>query len=402
MSQSIAIAGAGAVLASGWGVPAFWQAALDARAGSAPIDSPWLRSSRVAAFAQVAAADQQRCQADMARNLYRYCTPSLFWGASALRQAIDEAGITPGSDGLRYGLYCCQGGFTYPSMASYASLLQDCRRDGVADMRELARKVLNEGVLDPFLIIKGLSNGLLGVLSLNLKLQCEGGAFMQGVSGNLAALREARAALLERRIDVAMVVGAGSELDPLGLADLLRGGAISAEGATEVLPFDRRSRGGIAGEGAVALVLRRREERPAAAQVCLDAFSSHARLDALSLPDQPTDFAVCAGSGRPARDRQLAEALLPAAVKHVTSALPITGLLSAAPLLADLLLARCALLAQQLPAVAGLEQPVSAALPLVQGATRAASLRQALVLGQDDNGFSATCLLHLNDTPGSH
>ncbi len=399
MSESIALAGAGCVLASGWGVEPFWAAAVAARSTLGPLRTPLLRSERVAAFGQIAETDHQRCLGDVGRNLHRYCTPSLFWGASALRQAIAEAGVAPGADGLRYGLYCCQGGYTHPSLASFASVLNECRRDGVADMREMARRVLHDGVVDPFLVIKGLSNGLLGVLSLDLKLYCEGNAFMQGVSGNLAALREACAALRSRRVDVAMVVGAGSELDPLALAALARAGVIGTEGADRLEPFDGLSRGGIAGEGAVALVLRRREDLDAQPQVCLGALTSHSRLERISLPDHQADLAVCAGTGWPEKDRQLAQTLALIGAGHVTSGLPLTGILSAAPLLADVLLARCALQRQCVPAVAGLVQPVLADLPLVMGSARQVPLADAVVLGQDDNGFSAACHLHLSDAP---
>jgi 3-oxoacyl-[acyl-carrier-protein] synthase II len=401
MSGLIALAGAGCVLASGWGVEPFWAAAKEARSALGPLRSPLLRSEQVVAFGQVADADQQRCRSDIGRNLHRYCTPSLFWGGSALRQAIAEAGVAPGADGLRYGLYCCQGGYTHPSLASFASVLSDCRRDGVADMRELAHRVLHDGVIDPFLVIKGLSNGLLGVLSLDLKLYCEGNAFMQGVSGNLAALREACAALRSRRVDVAMVVGTGSELDPLALAALVQAGVIGAEGADQLQPFDCHSRGGIAGEGAVALVLRRREDLDDQPQVCLGAFSSHARLEQISLPDHQADLAVCAGSGWPEKDRQLAQTLARTGAGHVTSGLPLTGILSAAPLLADVLLARCALQGQCVPAIAGLNHPVRADLPLVMGSARQVPLTDAVVLGQDDNGFSAACHVYLSDSPAA-
>lgn len=74
-------------------------------------------------------------------------------------------------------------------------------------------------------MLKGLSNCLLGVTSLALKLVGECNAYMQGVAGNLAALREATAALQDGRIDAAIVVGAGSELDALALSGLVQAGS---------------------------------------------------------------------------------------------------------------------------------------------------------------------------------
>lgn len=397
MTADIAICGAGAVLASGVGVAPFWQAALEARPCTSTLRSALFHSQRVVAYAQVDEADDAQCRAAIGRNLQRYCIPPLFWGAQALREALQEAGLQPGSDGLRYGLYGCQGGYTHPSMASYGALLHECRREGVANLQALARRVLVDRALDPFLVIKGLSNNLLGVLSLDLKLYCEGNAFMQGVSGNQAALHEACNALQDGRIDVALLVGAGSELDPLALADLARAGVISAEGAHQVLPFDCRSPGGIAGEGAVALLLRRRQDVDGAA-VCVAPGQVQADLAQLNLPDRPVELAVSAGSGRPEQDRELLALLLASGARHITSALPVTGLLSAAPLFADLLLARQALLGGEVPAVAGLECPVFDTPALVAGRPRPASLREALVVGRDDNGFSAACLLRLSDS----
>ncbi|MFP3830757.1 beta-ketoacyl synthase, partial [Pseudomonas sp. SIMBA_021] len=86
------------------------------------------------------------------------------------------------------------GGYTHPSLESYAELLLGCRQDGVADMAAFAKRILQDRAQDPFLVLKGLSNCLLGVTSLALKLVGECNAYMQGVAGNLAALREATAA----------------------------------------------------------------------------------------------------------------------------------------------------------------------------------------------------------------
>lgn len=396
MSGGIAVIGAGAVLASGTGVSAFWAAAREARACVGPLRSALLRSERVTAFAQVPEADDGRARTAIARNLQRYCTPALFWGAAALREALAESELAPGDDGLRYGLYACQGGYTHPSMASYGAVLQACRRDGVADLRELTRQVMQERAVDPFVVIKSLNSVLLGVLSLDMKLYCEGNAFMQGVAGNQAALQEACAALHAGRIDVALLVGAGSDCDPLALADLVREGTISAEGAAQVLPYDRHSRGGIAGEGAVALVLRRHQDI-AGPCVQVQPLGSHAELARLNLPDRPLALAVSSGSGRPALDRALLQRLLDCGAEHVTSALPVTGLLAAAPLFADVLLARQALLEGEVPPIAGLHAAVLDTPALVRDQVRVAALDAALVVGRDANGFSSACLLQRSD-----
>ena len=388
MKQAGAIAGAGCVLPSGWGVESFWAAANEGRSAITALNARRFSSERVVAFGQIQDQDHQRSRQDLAQNLQRYCTPAVIWGVSAVRQALEEAGLADDQPDVRFGLYCCQGGYTHPSLESYAELLLGCRQDGVADMAAFAKRILQDRAQDPFLVLKGLSNCLLGVTSLALKLVGECNAYMQGVAGNLAALREATAALQDGRIDAAIVVGAGSELDALALSGLVQAGVISANGSNTLLPFDLRGTGGIAGEGAAALVLRRREDLPAGPQACLADMTAHATLDRLSLPDSPTDLLVCSGTGDAHKDRVLCQTLALARASHITSGLAINGILSAAPSLVDLMLARCALQAQSVPPIAGLQQPV-ANLPFIQGAPHAASLEHCLVLNRDDNGFSA-------------
>ncbi|WP_445179860.1 beta-ketoacyl synthase N-terminal-like domain-containing protein [Pseudomonas sp. McL0111] len=389
VTARIAIAGSGCVLPSGWGVERFWSAAREGRSAISPLHSPLFYSERVTAFGHVADDDHQRSRQDVAQNLQRYCPPAVIWGVSAVRQALAEAGLEPGADGVRFGLYCCQGGYTHPSIASYGELLQECQTEGGADMRRLAQRVLQERALDPFLVLKSLSNGLLGVVSLALKLECESNAYMQGVAGNLAALREACAALQSGRIDAAIVVGAGSELDPLALAALAEAGVISSDGSQSLRAFDRQGTGGIAGEGAAALVLRRADDLPAGPKTCLTALFAHPRLDSLNLPDKQVDLLISSATGDPQKDTSLARTLARAGAVHITSSTPLTGILSGAPSLVDLILARQTLHAQSITPVIGLQQSVDAHLPFVTGEPRDAVLHDCLVINRDDNGFSA-------------
>jgi 3-oxoacyl-[acyl-carrier-protein] synthase II len=391
----IAIAGSGCVLPTGWGVEGFWAAAREGRSAIGPLQTPLFHSERIAAFGQIDDATHQRSRQDVAQNLQRYCPPAVIWGVSAVRQALAEAGVEPGQDCLRYGLYCCQGGYTHPSVASYGELLQESRTDSAADMNRLARQVLQERALDPFLVLKSLSNGLLGVVSLALKLECECNAYMQGVAGNLAALRQAHSALQSGRIDVAIVVGAGSELDPLALSTLAEAGVISTDGSQQMLAFDRQGSGGIAGEGAAALVLRRAADLPPGSQTCLSALFAHPRLDAMSLPDKQVDLLISSATGTAHKDADLARTLARTGAAHITSSTALTGILSGAPSLVDLILARQMLQAQSIAPIAGLTQPVDTHLPFVSGEPRDAVLHDCLVINRDDNGFSACYQLDL-------
>lgn len=387
--QAVAIAGAGCVLPTGIGVERFWQAASAGQSGIGPLRSRHFHSRLVAAFGHVADDVHQLCRQGVPRNLQRYCSPSVIWGVSAVGQALQEAGLDPREERLRFGLYCCQGGYTHPSLDAYAELLRECGSTHGLDKRKLSRRVLQERSLDPFLVLKSLSNGLLGVVSLAYRLECECNAYMQGVAGNLAALREACSALLSGRIDAAIVVGAGSELDALALSALVQSGVIGANGAESFRPFDEEGRGGVAGEGAAALILRRTGDLQDSLHTRLVGLASHADLAGLSLPSQKVDMLVCSASGVPGQDRLLSERLAHVGAGHVTSAQPLTGILSGAPSLVELILARRAMQAQSIPPIAGLRQPVSRRLPFVMGASLPAQIRRSAVISRDDNGFSA-------------
>ncbi|MEW5755619.1 MAG: beta-ketoacyl synthase N-terminal-like domain-containing protein [Pseudomonadota bacterium] len=386
--SAIALCGAGCVLATGIGVDALWGAACAGRSGIRPLQSKHFRSTRIAAFGHVSADDHARCLESVPRHLQRYCTPSVIWGVSAVQQSLHEAGLDPSGSGLRFGLYTSQGGYTHPSLDAYAELLQECSAAGKLNIRRLAARILQESALDPFLVLKSLSNGLLGIVSLCYKLEAQCGAYMQGVAGNQAALREACSALRERRIDVAIVVAAGSEMDALALTDLVRAGAISCEGAMAFTPYDSKGRGGIGGEGAAALILRRQDDLEIGHAVCLTEIKAHTDFDALPFADTHVDLLISHGAGIPGIDKELCAVLARTGATHISNSQALTGILSGSPSLVDLIFAREALRVQQVPAIAGLKRAVMPALPFACH-TKPASLRHALILNRDSNGFSA-------------
>lgn len=74
MKQAVAIAGAGCVLPSGWGVESFWAAATEGRSAITALNARRFSSERVVAFGQIQDQDHQRSRQDLAQNLQRYCT----------------------------------------------------------------------------------------------------------------------------------------------------------------------------------------------------------------------------------------------------------------------------------------------------------------------------------------
>jgi 3-oxoacyl-[acyl-carrier-protein] synthase II len=384
----IAVSGTGAVLPTGDGAAALWSAAQAGRSAIGPLLHPGFHSRSIVAFGQVGEALTRACVQDIPVRLRRYCTPAVAWGIRAARQALAEAGIRPGEDGLRLGLYTSQGGYTHPSQPAYADLLDECRVDGELDRAALARRVLCSKALDPFLVLKSLTNGLLGLLSMSLGIRGEASAYMEGVSGNHAALCAAREALQSGRIDAALVVAAGSDLDPLALVALARSGALSRCGNDCFRPFDADAHGGIAGEGAVALLLRRAERQHAWLGLLGEAHAA-ASVAALATSEQRADLLLACGTGRADQDRRTSAVLARWPDASISCPNALTGRLGGAPTLLSILVALQAIGNRQVPPIAGLRRPV-AALDFVRGQPRQRPIRRAVVVASDLNGYATS------------
>lgn len=400
-TPAIAIAGRGAILATGEGPAALWQAAIEGREGCVPLRVPHLSPGRIAASAQVPEALDRACLAAVPLKLRRYCSPAVAWGVAAARQALAEAGLAADDRALRWGLYTAQAGYTHPSMAAYADLLAECRDADGLDRKALAARVLRRKSLDPFLVLKSLTNGLLGVTSLALGLEGEAAAFMEGVAGNHAALATATAALAAGRIDAALVVAAGSDLDALALRALARDGVLGTDAQARMRPFDSEAHGAVAGEGAVALVLRRASDAVTGAhghEILLETGACHPDAHAVYAQAPPADLLVLAGSARADIDARLARGLPDGIDAPITACQAQTGLLGGAPCLANLVFAADALRHRLAPPMTGLLRPV-AGRDFVTGAARPLRGNRAAVLSRDGNGVGAAYRLHLPSHP---
>ena len=386
----IAITGAGCVLPTGVGTEVFWRAASLGESAISAIQIRNFSSNCIKSFGHVSPEIQTECWQLVPRHLQRYATPEVSWGLHAVQQALIDARINTDDKNNRFGLYSCQGGYTYPSIKTYAELLDECNGASGLDIKKLTQRILRDRALDPFLVIKSLTNGLLGIVSLALKIEAECGAYMEGVSGNYAALQQATEALLEKRIDVAIVVGAGSELDPFGLSELVRCGAISAQGVTRFKPYDQSGKGGVAGEGAVAFVLQRSDDCYDKPSVHLSALSSDFSVDSLDISNKHFDMLVCNGTGTPSRDQQRCDHLKNIPAKNVTTSQSLTGVLSAAPCLTDILLTRCAMYAELVPPVSGLTHPVNRDVKFVMNQPASLPISNAAIIAMDHSGFIAS------------
>jgi len=227
-----------------------------------------------------------------------------------------------------------------------------------------------------------------GEISIDLGIR----GFSKTIAGeNLSsgfALRQARHAIADGRLDVVVVCGAEAPLTPLVHSALLRHGTASASGTHR--PFHPDADGSVLAEGAAALVVEsadrvRRRTGRAVAEVAASALGPDlATTMAACRARGPVDCVLLDGRATPGADRAERRALalvfadrpdLPAGVPGV-----VYGNLLGATLAVDIVTACLALRHRTVPATA------AGPLPLP-------GLRHVLVNATDDHGQAMSLLI---------
>lgn len=147
---------------------------------------------------------------DIARKLKRFSGRSLPAAMGAVEQAVNMANIDLKSlPSDRFGLYTGQTSYQHPDLDDYA--------DGLAEWQTqdqtLFDSLWNSRVINPFLVIKGLGNNLLAILSLAWELRGDCAAFTRDQAGAAAALEEARFNITHGICDTCLVVVSGTTDD---------------------------------------------------------------------------------------------------------------------------------------------------------------------------------------------
>lgn len=151
------------------------------------------------------------------RKLKRFSARSVPAAFGAVEQAVEMAKIDLASlPSDRFGLYTGQRCYQHPDLDDYADGLAQWQQE--EQEQPLFDSLWNSRVINPFLVIKGLGNNLLGMLSLAWQLRGDCAAFSRDQAGAAAALEEARFNITQGICDTCLVVVAGTTNDVFDMA----------------------------------------------------------------------------------------------------------------------------------------------------------------------------------------
>ncbi|MFM9368529.1 beta-ketoacyl synthase N-terminal-like domain-containing protein [Streptomyces sp. Da 82-17] len=418
-SGGIVVTGIGAVLPTGRGPEALWQAWRDGRPALTPYRDPYVRTRRITRFGHVPADLQELSRDQVPHKLRKFGTPFTFGAVLATRDALADAGESwRAIPEERRGLYVAQDDSTDLSVAAFHKALARARTEepaseGVELRRLVAEAFGNAATFNPFTVIRALNNNTLALVSIVERFRGDCAAFAQDAGASLGALQRAAFSLRSGYCDTAVVVGAGSHNEPLKLAAHQRAGHLSGDGT--IRSFDAARDGTVLAEGAVALVLERAEDaaargaRPqveilgAALRPAPDdgvgpfalAEQARALTTAHGLDPDALGAVLADGKGTVAHDAaeaELLQALLKDSGVPVSSVRPVTGTLGAAGPLAELALAPNLFAADTLPPVPHLTAPPDDGTDFVAGTARARRIDSVLSLHSTFNGFAGALL----------
>lgn len=413
----IAITGIGAVLPTGLGIKSAWDCWRRSDSAIGAFSHPLLQTRRIVRYGAVPDEAQATARESTAFKLRRYGTGPSLWAVNAAEQAVADSGIDWNAvDETRRGAFSGQGDYSFPDFGALRTALAIAHDDdGAIDQRALARHAMYRRAADPFISIKSLANNALALTSLKLRCRSVGCAYVQNEAAAISALNRAILELREGRCDVALVIACGSYSEPFTLAQMWTRGLLGTEQvpADRVCSFDAGATGVVLGEGAVTLVLERRddvEKRNGAIHGLVDIARGYAssglRTEELAEPVyrhvvpqglEKGRWAVLAdGRGHTRLDRNEARSLADALPPDlpVSTTRTVTGVIPAAGVLLDIALATRVIAEGVLPPIAGLEQPVADELAWVRDAPAHRDFDHAICLQQSFSGYHSAAVVH--------
>lgn len=415
---SLAVTGVGALLPTGIGPQALWQAWCNQQPGFSSFSTRWLQSRLIPRYGHIAAEHEEQARQLVPHKLRRYASQSTLWGVHAAQQAMTSAGLEPTeTPSERRGLFTAQADYSNPSLQGFQRVIAAGQDEYGFDLYRATQEAFLRRGVDPFIAIKSLANNQLALLSLTYHFKGAGGAFVQNESACLAALDAARFSLEQRECDWALVVSSGSYLCPLTLKALYQSGELSTHSTADALhSFDPSQSGTVLANGAIALVLERADHalaRGAQIQCFIRGLGSHSPVQAgkyeakgyyhaiqrtgIEPAQMNTDAILITGHGGHHQDEAELSALrqLPEVNSTpVTTVRPVVGSVAGCGPLIDVVLAKNIFAENYLPAIPFLSQ-TNAAHPalLTQGLSK--PLKRLLCLHQGRTGFcSAIELTH--------
>ena len=356
MDNRILITGAGCLLPGCDNPAELWQRALEQRCGTSAYNAAIIQSEVITRFGHISEQQAAIALAAVPFKLRRYAIASSQWGIKAARDALEAGNVDLAQyDAERIGLFTAQGDYCYPSLPSFTAGVQHLQaKGGELNLSDLTHEFLNERGMDAFLSVKGLANNSLAIASLTFGTRGDCGAFVQDSSASIAALRAAMLSLKRGDSDLALVIFSGSYNEALTLVELYQGRQlVSGNAEASFRPFDRAREGGIAGEGAIALVLEtaaHAQARSASGLAAIEGVANSYRFErdpeaygrctqklmqTIGLNLNAVDAIVARGLGSKESDareiEQLEYLLANAPAIPVTCPTPITGVIPACP-----------------------------------------------------------------------
>ncbi len=242
MNRRTAVTGIGLVSPLGSDVDTFWTNIVNGKHGIAPITKFDTEPFEVKIGAEVKGFDPL---AYMTRPELRKTDLNVQFAVAAGAQAVEDSGIEGHYDADRTGVYIGSG------------------IGGIETFEQQKERLMEKGprFVSPYFIPMMIPNMASGTLAI--RYGCRGPALpsVSACASGSNAIGEAMRLIRHGYMDVMISGGTEAVITPLALAGFINMKALStAENPDEAsLPFDRRRKGFVMGEGAAVLVLEEYE-----------------------------------------------------------------------------------------------------------------------------------------------
>ena len=237
--ERVVITGMGAVTPIGNDVPTFWQSLKDGKCGIGPITRFDVSDYKVKLAAEVKDFDiSQYVEGREAKRMDK----SSHFAIAAAQQAVDQAGLTPGTFN------------PYRTGVIYGSGI-----GGLYITETEVEKLINKGPgrVSPFAIPELIPNIVAAHLSMRFGFKGENYCPVSACATANHAIGEAMRAIRHGYQDIVLCGGSENGIIPFSLAGFQNMKALHTgdDPTAASIPFDARRSGFVMGEGAGALVL---------------------------------------------------------------------------------------------------------------------------------------------------
>ena len=288
--RRVAIVGLGMVSPLGNNANESWAQLMARQSGIAPI-----QQFDASGFPTYIAAEVKNFQPDpsLVTKKNRFASRFVWFGLEAALQAMRDAHISPGVDGVlanRFGVVAGSGMMTV-DFDSLQRFQQICAVDGKIDWSQLETQSQDFYQLSDF--AKPTANAGLSALIQQFGIQGYATSVHTACASSGQALGLAMDVIRRGDADYMLAGGFDSMISPFGLSSFCLLGALSTDNATPNLasrPFDLTRNGFILGEGAAFLVLEEWEHAKArGAHIYAELAGEGNTLSSYRITDSPPD-----------------------------------------------------------------------------------------------------------------